>query len=351
MRIVLHIGQQRSGTTAIQNAFFSHAAALSARGVLYPVIRYAGVNPRRHHMLATVLDLGTLPRGLVPRFGGRTSVPSEETIEAFRMFARKVERARAAARPQVLVLSSEMLFRDLSAAAASRLDGWFERLGGEATVAAYIRKPSETFASSLWQALYSRGVIAANPIHFRSQLESWRRGFGDRLRVVPFDRARFHGHDVVSDFAHRFVPEIGDDVQLATGEAVNASSSAEIMAVVADIVGNARRDGIADPRLAPGAVEPVLRDLAAQLAVGTGRPKLLAHVASYIDHASGEVTWLRDTFGLRFDGIDYDAAGKVAKLPLPEHPGVSDFFEVDQKARAALARAFDDWLDRGRAAG
>lgn len=351
MRVVLHIGQQRSGTTAIQNAFFDHRAGLAEQGVLYPVVKYAGINPRRHHMLATVLDLATLPRGLKARFDGRDSVPPSETVAAFEGFARKVQKVIRTTPPKVLVLSSEMMFRDLSDAAAVRLKTWFGRIGDEATVGAYLRKPSETFASNLWQSLYSRGVVAANPSSFRSQVESWHRGFGEALKLAVYDRAQLHRGDIVADFVHRFLPEIGDETAIASGDQVNASSTAEIMAVMADVAARARDERSTDPRLAPHNMEPVLKDLAAQRGIVTGRPRLRPEFAAYVDHASHQVTWLRDTFGLIFRGIDYDRVGRVNRPVLSDRPGVADFCEVNEAARAELARAFEDWYARQQASG
>lgn len=64
MRLVLHIGQQKAGSSAIQAAFSAASEQLIKSRVLYPIPDADGRRPYAHHRLGAALDYQELPRGL-----------------------------------------------------------------------------------------------------------------------------------------------------------------------------------------------------------------------------------------------------------------------------------------------
>jgi hypothetical protein len=129
-RVVLHIGPHKTGTTALQNLFWQHSAALARRGLHYPRLPYAHTG---HHGLVT--DWGThLPQTYRLPAGSRV---------ALRQIARDF-----AGRKGTVLLSSEEFSR---ADPAQQVD-WrqvFEDLSGFETieVLCVLRTP--------WQMLQS----------------------------------------------------------------------------------------------------------------------------------------------------------------------------------------------------
>ncbi|SLN69120.1 hypothetical protein [Roseisalinus antarcticus] len=193
-RIVLHIGMNKTGSTAIQSFFLDNAAALGRQGVLYPE---TGRGRFRQHL--------ELARALGFDLGGR---PAPETgPEALRR-ALDAEIARAGA--DLVVLSSENFSRRRDPA---RVAAFFA--GHDVRILVYVRRHDDWWASRYAQAVqmvtnppWDPGFVAyweherKRPgLHqsYRGMLESWAGAFGhDALVVRPYEPAQM-SPDLVSD--------------------------------------------------------------------------------------------------------------------------------------------------------
>ena len=104
MRLIVHCGLHKTGTTSLQRAFSTRRAVLAKAGILYP---QSTVSPNTHHSLAALFRKES---ELLPSLKALLG----DTPEAMRRAAErdwdamKAEIARE--RPETVVLSSEMLF-------------------------------------------------------------------------------------------------------------------------------------------------------------------------------------------------------------------------------------------------
>jgi len=198
-RIFVHIGRNKTGTTAVQNALRAGREPLKRNGFHYPMGRPG------HHYLAHHLQ-GTKRRG-PPR--GR------EPAELAGLLAERI-----AASNRDVVLSSEALQRVEPAALAA----W---LGKAATVVVYIREQVDYLAAGYQQGIkmgHGRGDFAsflALPsvlagCTYLPFLAAWEEVFGrDNLVVRVYDRERLVEGDVVADFLSVLGIEAVDDLRIA----------------------------------------------------------------------------------------------------------------------------------------
>ena len=174
--IVFHIGLNKTGSSAIQDFFFSNRGALLDRGILYPE---AGLAPAAHHGLATYLDAPS---------------SSPELDEAY----------SAAMRHDGLVVFSSEALQD--ARNLTRLKAFVA--GRPVKVVVYLRDPV-TYIRSWWQQdiqtpSLTCGLATYARLHWKSYsniLRRWGGAFGrDSLIVRSYERRRFPQHDVLRDF-------------------------------------------------------------------------------------------------------------------------------------------------------
>lgn len=248
-----------------------------------------------------------------------------------------------------------MLFRPLVGNGVARLKGCLDTLTDNVTVVAYVRRPSDLYLSAIQQELRGSGILRLpQPMPYREVLESYRAVFGDRLQIAAYDRDAFPNRDIVGDFTSHFVPEIGDRVAVASGTNINVSSSAEIMALMQDfnLATQSAKGPVVDKR--PSAIESLLRVLASKYQLESGRASLRPDIKSYVDSVSTDMLWLRDEFGVRVRGLDYEAIGKATPLELSEPVRVCDLCPVDKTIQDRLSMHLIGLLlrqrDRARAA-
>ena len=184
MRIILHIGANKTGTTAIQEYLTAHRKQLARHGILWPE---TGLSGSAHYKLSNWLGFGQNPKaGLDPR----------DLIEARDTFRAEI----AATAPHVVLLSSEffMLRRRMD-----RLQTFFE--GVELEVWVSLRR-HDTWWPSLWaQAIKTvpnpqwgrslEGFIRfqkkkqSQHTRYRALVETWDAAFPGCVRAVPFEPA------------------------------------------------------------------------------------------------------------------------------------------------------------------
>lgn len=184
MKIVLHIGPHKTGTSAIQAFMHMHAAALAQRGIYYPDL---GVGERNHHQIV---------------LGLRTPTLHDETIRRVQGI---VEEARTLG-GKACVFSSEM-FVEHEVPVAS-IHEMFQ--GYDVRVLAYIRRPDHLWASAYTQLLKETEVrrgqrIDEPPIpydcSYSTVLLKWMEHFAPRrLLLAPFDPPQWVGGNIYQDF-------------------------------------------------------------------------------------------------------------------------------------------------------
>jgi hypothetical protein len=318
----------KAGSTALQAALAEARDRLARDGILYP---RGPLISRTHNFIVAGLEerKRQLPRVLRNAYRGRMN----EIEPAFEKWMADLRASVASRRPDTLILSSEWLFRLHGESRFDRLSEILRAVGDSVEVVAYVRRPSEQYLSSAQQILKGSHVIKPiAPIRYRGAIEGFAR-IADRMHVVKYDRATFPNGDIAGHFLATFVPEARGvaDAPGAGVAAVNATISAEGMAILAAYrrINHRRRRNrfTADT----DRVLRAIRDADAAVG-GQVRPRLLDAIREEIDLQSNDLIWLRDTYGIVFDGIDYDRI-VAPVLPIRETKrrpqGIAEICEID----------------------
>lgn len=249
--VILHIGTNKTGTTALQATFSRNRSALASRGVLYPV---AGSRGGAHYALSDALGF----------LQGKTA-PDPEALAAMKA---ALDKELAATGAHTVVFSSEnfMLPKQV-APVKSFLEGYDVR------VVVYLRRHD-----SWWESAWSQAVtMVANPAfkrgpeqyiaYFRAKqstfgkhrwlVDRWAEVFGRENMVVrPYEKQQ-NKPDIVVDFLrHTGLDKRLDGLALHT-ERVNESVSPRAVQLMeyyqrADIAPEVRARLIAHARTIPG---------------------------------------------------------------------------------------------------
>ncbi len=337
MQTILHIGQPKTGTTALQTTLHANQESLARIGAFYPRLPYSSSNHqalgpavfRREHVAPYTLERMDFD----PAVARRMSEEQWDVVEA------EIGRRR----PDRLLLSSEAFFRPLFDDEAARLTERLARLaragGGDdgTRILAYIRSPASLFLTMFQQQLRNRRHL--RPItgrHVLPQVRAYEKAFGkDRVIVRPFDRATLVDGDIVSDFFDATGLGQRPPGFREAGEA-NVSISAEAMAALQRQSPDERGKTAAAVHEQRRLRHRILR--ADRLVPGHRRPSLRPEIRDVILAGADEYLVLRDSYGISFSDLDYSAIGRPIDPALRELWRVEDICPVDPDR---LARVID----------
>lgn len=343
MRTVLHIGMPKTGSTALQNCLRASRESLAAAGVLYPD-NPPGCGFNNHRLLV----FGYTPFGRLPRHVRRHAEYTRQNHrETYREFLGHVAGQVAERQPEVMVLSSETLFRRPTLRVRRALRAALLPQAERVDVAVYLRRPSDYYLSNLQQRLrnsWDVGPLWVPPM--AAILRGYAAAFGaEAVKPRLFERGALRDGDVVADFLAAWLPDQGIDVEgLSRGKNDNPSVSGESM----DILRRYRRafHRRNDNVIAPDSVElvRVLRRLEGRL--GAGRPVLREGIAGRLDCARSDPLEIRDRWGITFSGLDYrslERRGPLLPSWVERLPGrrreLSELIVIDPQMQAALLAA------------
>lgn len=334
MKVILHIGAQKTGSTALQQSLRRSERQLAAHGIAYPR------NPMHENKQQIIIaGLGALGRR------GRRRFPDTSRHSAMRRaWYADLRRTLSEDPVDILLLSTESLFRVYVPERLRTLRDDILSLGAdEIRVVGYARRPSSRYLSGLQQGLKaSHRLKEPVPTPYRQILEPYTEVFGREAVVIrSHDRTRLHGGDIVTDFVTEFLSGTGlSRDELSPPWTSNRSLGAEAMVVLRryredfhaendDVFTDDTRQLIA-----------ALRE--AEARIGADRPRLKPMIADLLDYATDDALWLRDTFGTAFDGYDYDRIARGDRVPLPEDRlprRLSDLIDIDpDRLRALIER-------------
>lgn len=181
------------------------------------------------------------------------------------------------------------------------------RLGAPITIAAYIRDPVKFYLSSTQQGLKANSLLPLPTTHrpFRDILEMYER-IGDEMTVRLHDRQALHGNDITRDFLAKVVGADAGLVAAIEPDDANVSFSAEAMDAMQKYRSLAPEENgrfTADSK----AVVRLVRE-ADRHFPGATAPRVHPHIAEQILASAVDAPWLRERWGIAFEGFDYDAA-------------------------------------------
>ncbi len=320
MKVILHIGSGKTGTTSIQRSLADRSRHLLRHGILYPVLAGDIV-----HNYLTVEFACDTPRRMLQRFGSRQRV-AERSHQLWDLLRTAVQRNS----PDTLVLSAERLFEAIPAEGfCERLHDFFPQIS-KLEIIAYLRRPSSLFASKIQQALRGSAEFPQpNRVPNANLLQCWRNQ--GSVRVFEFHRSLLQDGDIVSDFWHKAFPDL--ELKPAAGRVTeNVSLSGEGIALL-----QRYRQQFFDDK--NGLFLPETNALMRMISrieqanpdnIRFTRPKLHGDIAEFIDYATTDNAELAREFGFRFHDLEMSRSALAFK-PLRSSPyvDVEDVLAVD----------------------
>lgn len=306
IRVILHIGMPKSGTSALQNTLRANRDLLLKHGILYPA---GGDLPKNHNILiAALAEENQLPRIFRQVYQNE---PGKRFDDVRKVVATIADRARKS-KVHTVILSGEMLFTTLSDENGSQLRSMLLSIGSRISVVAYIRHPAKHYLSMAQQAIKASSRIPSPKGRgFRNVLESYSQ-VGDEMIVNGYERELLHAGDITQDFCRK-VLGVGEEFLKAIATVrSNETMSAEGMDILQRYRKHAcaGKNGVftADANL----VEKITRRTDPEV-IPFGRPELRREIEETIVRSAVDLPWLRDVWKIEFDGVDYDMPFKADK--------------------------------------
>jgi hypothetical protein len=295
-KIIVHVGQDKTGTTHIQNTLFNNARKLKVHGILYPSV---GISAKAHHALSgKIIDLSEAER------------PRHVLLGTTQDAAHILKEIEESDPMETLILSSESLGNivEKNMEGFQKFDSYLRDFSSNVRYVAYVRDPVERFPSLTSQAFMR---IATVPIIDRAinvaNLMAFKELFGERFSLRVYDRAKFEAGDVLADFLKTVTDYTPLFNELEKAVHANRSLSAEGMYILQTI---AFIHQMRNPTSFPNHCEEV-QEIARLIRVTSasipmrGSARVHDHIALAIRSACSEkIDSLNRSFGIIFKNKD-----------------------------------------------
>ncbi len=328
MKIILHCGTAKTGTTSLQGCLNEFRQALAEHGVLYPDPMF-GLNSHLG-LIARFVGKNRVSKGISQGLGGE-----KMAVKNGHIFFDALCAEVAKTKPDLIVLSCEYLFQSLNAAELRDMAEALDALGGTVSPVVYLREPASWYASACQQNVkMGRSLKGPGTQEIRKSLELLGSVFGP-VTMRAFQRDAMEGGEIVTDFVTHAMQRPDLLVHMKPADR-NASISAEACAII-----EIYRQHMASDRvgLAHPGTRKLINRIAAIEAAGEGpaRPVLRPEVARQVRLSSVDYTWLRDVHGITFP--EYEAAiaaggsDEEAAVTDESPPTIDMLFELDTTRR------------------
>lgn len=334
MEVVVHLGPNKTGTTALQRTLSANRKALLRQGVLYPCLR----SQEYHHniLVSGSKEIDKFPRLLAHYFRTAGETPTERFDSEVDCIREQVRRER----PGIVVFSGENLFSD---GAHTQLEFWREVIGQPLTgvrFVAYVRDPAGRVLSAAQQQLKhsSRFLVPRNPVKMKKVLQRLEETVPGNVVVRPYDREQLADGDITFDFLKTLAGHA--DWRKIKAKTANETMSPEAMWVLQSYrqIWHSNSDNIPKED-----VKVLLRRLkqSGEIGAHAKKPELWPHVASAIRRSSGaELSWIAEQYGVkvRETGLESERgeSGTVDDLRV-DTEDVRSLCKVDEKAALQIA--------------
>lgn len=332
MKIILHIGQGKAGSTAIQDSLFKARHEIRSHGCLYPdTLHIKG----RHHWLSPLVLEPKSKSSVVHRMGFNVDAAKQAARDEWVNLSNQIEHDR----PSHLILSSEVLFSTYSQHEIDSAKKYLPSLSDDVRVLAYVRSPVSRYLSLVQQSLKStNGIVQPSGTRVINVFNSYEAIFGRKVEVRVFERSRLRSEDAVADFIDWSDLPLPKD--LVPTLQSNESTSAEAMAVLREISPVDAPTNMTELLQKRRRFRAVLR-ADREIAQPT-KPRLKPEIAEYIARQSSELIQQRDDYGLEFSDIDYSIVGKPPSQSQSEILRIDEICDYDKDRMEILkAKALD----------
>ncbi len=321
MKIILHIGQHKTGSTSLQYTLSKNRRELSKFKILYPRLTKWGF---AHHALAP-LFIGPDRTGpyLLRKMGASDNLVMTRSNNAWELVKQQVDKAR----PDALVLSSEALFHATSGEKMQRLGKMLRDISNQVELVIYLRDPaSHALASVSNQIQVHANYVWPGSRSRREVIESYQGMNCDRIHVIHYDDKVLYNSDVVDDFAHRFLPKA---VRLKKiKRRINPTLSAEAMSVMQQYVLSAKSYDQSRMSMKQQLFRKVLTKVD-QNVEGYGKPQFLPNQRhTYLDGCM-DLDWLKEQYSIDFLSTRIGQATTDQKLGCGPNGKISELCVID----------------------
>lgn len=284
MRVVLHIGTGKAGSTTIQNSFHQNRGRLLEAGVLVPEANGHRIN---EDLLEEAL-----------------SNPSPAPHQA-ELWSDIVQQVRMSG-PDVLFLSNEHLWKRTGRIKVIR--DRLSSISNDITILMLMRTPTDFYRSMTQQVLkahYAFPDPALWQSAYLSRLNAWSAILGKAVKATAFQKSAFPNGDLIQHFLGHLLP--GQDLYLSAEErAANVSEKAEVTDFVQAYQAT---HFFGEPRkFRPDVTRLRTRLNAICQAHGLGNPARLkpAVERAILARLRDELLTLRSDWDIAFEDLDYD---------------------------------------------
>ncbi len=204
MKIYLHIGTEKTGTTSIQEFMARNKNKLLNRGILYSdIIGF----PNNTKLSVALQDSSKVDDSRV--YSGITT--KGKILNLRENLLHKLEDEIKTTNPNIFVISSEHLSSRLTQQdEIERLCSFLKKLSNDITVIIYLRR-QDKFFESLYSTAIKKGHVAdfhfpnkgreREDFHYWHLLKKWEKSFGsENIKIRIFDKKKLINNDVVDDF-------------------------------------------------------------------------------------------------------------------------------------------------------
>lgn len=206
MKLTLHIGMEKTGSTSIQKALWSDRAAFATRGILVPTM-FGSPN----HMELAAAAMGARDQDEVQRYAVRLAGASDHDRFVADLERRIADEASAGSFERMVVSNEHCHSRLRTPEAAARAIALLGVRPEDTEVIIYLRRQDRVAVSLHSTRLKLGGVGRIFPLtrkgaldyYFRYDrvLETWAAVVGrERVTVRLYEKPRLTGGDVVADF-------------------------------------------------------------------------------------------------------------------------------------------------------
>lgn len=332
MKLVLHIGTPKTGTTSIQNFFSKCSSELQELGILFPVER----SVRQNHILfmgGFVREDGfNIPHNNI-YMGSFKRYKSD-----FEMFWCSVVRCANKSSVNTVIISAEQLFRDFNGLSAVELKDFVFKYFDSVQVVAYVRSPVSDYTSKIAQKIrVGREFSYPRSRSLRKVLEYYESQFPGCVNVNAFARDQLLGGDVVEDFVSRYVPEARGLLVRYNQPFYNTSLPEPLLIKMQDVRIQLQSDGVYPTVKTRALVESIAHQYMCLPKAQRSQKNLVLkpEVADFLRRSAVDYRWLLDTYGLRFSDLDYSQIAEIEN-PYVSAKHLRDVVEVDVEQSAKL---------------
>lgn len=304
MRLIVHIGMPKTGTSTIQRSLIRAKPFLESQGILYPTARKIG---HAHTHLAILDKQNLIPGFLTQIYGNKGDV----LIEAGQRILEDLEVEIRNSDAQTCILSSEAWFFRPYLLRENSLASFIERNFDDLQILCYTRRPSSYFLSALQQQLKSSpDLIPLRPPNFRAVIDLCEEVAP--TTIASFEGAIVDGRDILFDFLSRIGAKPPYKAITLDDDLANRTFSAEAIILLWEYRKNLplhrQKLVVAEDRH----FQAQLRITEEKIGRNGVKPKLKPNCAKFLDRRTPDLEYLRDRFG-----IDYSSDSETGAITPP----------------------------------